>query len=321
MLFLWLLVFTISLITLLKAADYFTDYAERLGHILGMSLFTIGVVIVAIGTSLPEWATSLMSVAAGKNEMVSGNVIGTVAANILLGLGLVVLLARRSIKLKRDVFKGDLPVFIGGMILVAFTMMDGELSFLEAMLFIAGYFIYVIFTKRTYYRELDKNGVNTKKKWKEIRESFGLIWRIPFILILSLIGIFISSYFVVNSVIHIATLVGLGASVLAATLIAAGTSLPEIAVAYAALRKNKFDLIIGDIIGSNIFDIFIIFGTCGLISKLIIPSEIISLVIPLTVAVSVFFWLILTDKKITRTEGALMVLIYILFVGKLFKLF
>lgn len=304
-LFLWLIIFIIALIALVKSATIFTRYSEKLGHVLGMPQFMVGVLIVAIGTSLPELATSLASVWHHETGMVAGNVLGTVIANILLGLGLAAIFSKRIIKMKWDISFGDLPLYVGAIILVVFTMLDGILTWKEALFFLLGYIIY-------FYYSLETNHKNKKVS----REKFN--WSILIFIAISLVMVIFASDWVVKSIIEMATILGFGTSVLATSFIAIGTSLPEISVALAAVRRGNYDLLIGNIIGSNIFDIFVIFGLSGLVSPLNIPQTITSLVIPAIIATSILYWVVTSDKKITRTEGVLMVLVYLLFLGKLF---
>jgi len=303
--FLWLVIFAVSLTLLVKGASLFTKNSEKLGKILGMPQFIVGVLIVAVGTSLPELATSLASIVNKEAGMVSGNVLGTVVANILLGLGLAAIFTKKMIKMKWDISYGDLPIYAAAIIMVIFTMLDGIFTWREALIFLAGYVVF-------FYYSLENHKNNKKIK----REKFN--WPVIILIVVSLIVIIFSADWVIKSVINIADILGYGTSVLAASLIAVGTSLPEIAVAIAAARRGNYDLLVGDIIGSNIFDIFVIFGLGGLTSNLIITQDIVTLVIPFLVAASILYWLVSSDKKITRTEGGLLVLIYLLFLGKLF---
>ncbi len=305
-LFLWFLVFAGALFALVKSANVFTKYSEKLGHVLGMPQFIVGVLIVSVGTSLPELFTSLASVIHRETEIVSGNILGSVIANILLGLGLAALFSKKVIKMKWDISYGDLPIYTGAIILVIFTMKDGILAWQEALLFLFGYLVYFYYSLETHR----KNNEVKKEKYS---------WSIAIFLIISIAVIAFSADWVVRSIIEISGILGLGTSILAASLIAIGTSLPEIAVAIAAVRRGNFDLLAGNIIGSNIFNIFVILGLSGMITPLVIPEKIVTLVIPSVIAVSVLYWVVTMDKKITRTEGILMILIYLLFIGKLFS--
>lgn len=335
----WIIVLLASLSTLVKSADHFTDYAEKLGKLLKLPNFIIGVLIVAVGTSLPEFATSIMGVSQGDVEFLSGNVLGTVIVNILLGLSIAVLFTKRKTIFNWDIVSNDLPFFAGAIFLVVITLMDGVFTRPEAILFLLGYVIYVFYAyyiqrevketakdqlNKELAKEIKKDVDDADKKAKPTKFLDKYIsekGKIFLYLFVSLIIVAISSHFVVEAVLNLAVILGLGTSVLAATAVALGTSLPEILVAVSAARRGNFDMVIGDILGSNIFDIFVIYGVAGLFTQLTITPELFMILIPFLVGSFFLLWLVLIDKKITRTEALLFVLIYILFVGKLFHLF
>ncbi|MBT5338628.1 sodium:calcium antiporter, partial [Candidatus Falkowbacteria bacterium] len=160
----WVAVLILSLWVLIKSADYFTDYAEQLGKILRLPNFIIGVVIVAIGTSLPEFATSIMGVYQGDVEFLSGNVLGTVIVNILLGLGIAVIFTKRKTIFNWDIVSNDLPFFAAAIFLVVVSLMDGHFSKVEALLFLAGYIIYIIYA---YYIQKEIKDTAQKEYKKE----------------------------------------------------------------------------------------------------------------------------------------------------------
>ncbi len=336
MLVIWFIVFTASLWALIKSADYFTDYAEALGKILKLPNFVVGVLIVAIGTSLPELATSVVGVSSGEAEFLSGNVLGTVIVNILLGLGIAVILSKKKAIFDWDIVSNDMPFFAAAILLVVFSLSDGKFNAIEGVLFLLGYIIYVIYayrikkinkksTKEDYEKQLKKE---IKSDVEEIEKKEGIkgklkkpIVKIIFFLFLSLIMVAVSSNFVVDAVINIANMLGFGTSVIAATLVALGTSLPEIFVATSAARRGNFDMVIGDIIGSNIFDIFVIFGAVSLFTPLTISHDLFIILSSFLVGSFFLMWLVFIDKKVTKMEACMFILIYFVFVGKLFNIF
>ena len=339
MIFIWSIILVTSLWVLVKAADYFTDYAEKLGKLLHLSNFIIGVVIVAVGTSLPELATSIMGVRRGEVEMLSGNVIGTIIANLLLGLGLAVLFTRKKAVFNWDIVSNDFPFFAGAIFLLAVTLMDGKFTFVEAILFLVGYVLYLLYaffiqkeesavTRQEFRKELKKEvetGIEeTQKREKKAGFLATMIsenTKTILVLIVSLGIVSFASYYVVEAVINMAVLLGFGASVLAATVVAVGTSLPEILIAISAARRGNFDLALGDIFGSNIFDIFVIYGVAGLMTTLTISPALFSTLIIFLIGTFILLWLVLIDKKITKTEATLFLIIYLFFIGKMFLLF
>ncbi len=308
--FLWAIVFIASIGLLVKSADLFTDAAERLGKFFGMSSFITGVLIIAFGTSLPELATSISSVLQGATEIVAASIFGSTIANSLLALGIAAIICKGIVRPKWNIFYGDFPILVAGVMLCLFSVQDGIINRYESILFLAGLAVYFFYLKEIHSK-------NKKRKIK--RKKFD--YRNLALLTLSLIGILVAAKYCVASVISIALFTGIGASVLAAVLIAVGTSLPEISVAISAAKRKNWDLLVGDIIGSNIFNIFAILGISGIIAPLIIAPEIMFIVVPFLVATLVLTWVILADKKITTSEGILMIMLYVFFIGKLFCLF
>ena len=309
-LFFWAIVFIASIGLLVKSADLFTDAAERLGKFFGMSSFITGVLIIAFGTSLPELAISISSVFQGVTEIVAANIFGSTIANSLLALGIAAIICKGIVRPKWNIFYGDFPILVAGVMLCIFSVQDGIINRYESILFFAGLVIYFFYLKEIHQK-------NRKKKIKKKKFDYKNLA----LLVLSLVGILVAAKYCVASVINIALFTGLGASVLAAALIAVGTSLPEISVAVSAAKKKNWDLLVGDVIGSNIFNIFAILGISGIIAPLVIAPEIMFIVVPFLVATLVLTWVILADKKITTSEGILMLMLYVFFIGKLFGLF
>lgn len=331
MITIWLFVFVMSLYVLVKAADYFTDYAEKLGKIFKLPNFIIGVLILAVGTSLPELATSVMGVVSGDAEFLSGNVLGTVIVNILLGLSIAVLVVRKKVIFSWDIVSNDLPFFAASIFLVAISLYDGIFTFWEAILFLIGYVVYVFYAylAQKEERKADKekfekqilSELKNKKPEEKVKKVKEPLFKICLYLVLSLIVVVLASKYVVDSVISIADFLGLGTSTIAATAVAIGTSLPEILVAISAARRGNFDMVIGDILGSNIFDIFVIYGVTGLFHDLSITASLYMTLIPFLIGSFFLLWLTLIDKKISKPEGVLFLLVYAFFLGKLFQIF
>ena len=332
----WLIVFAASLWVLIKSADYFTDYAEELGKILKLPNFIVGVLIVAVGTSLPEFATSVFGVSQGEVEFLASNVMGTVIVNILLGLGIAVLFSKRKAIFNWDIVSNDMPFFGAAIFLLIISLSDGKFNAIEAGIFIVGYIVYIIYAyhiqksakesvKVQYEKQLKKE-IKSEVAEIEKKEQISTkrdkpIIKIIILLLVSLAIVSVSSKFVVDAVIHIAGMMGIGTSVVAATLVALGTSLPEILVATSAARRGNFDMVIGDIIGSNIFDVFVIFGAVGLFTELTISKEMFMILGSFLVGSFFLMWLAFIDKKMTRTEALMFIVIYFTFAGKLFNIF
>lgn len=309
MLLFWVLVFLLMLGLLIKSADWFTDNAERFGERLNVSQFIIGVVIVAIGTSLPELATSIAAVIDKESEIVMGDVLGSNIVNILLGLGLAAIVAKEAVRMRKNIFSGDFPVLIAATVLVFFTIADGKVTFYETILYLIGLVIYFRHISHLQKRHREENVGRGELDW-------GAITKIIF----SGVLLFLSAKFLITATVEISNIILVGTSVIAASAIALGTSLPEIMVATVSARKGRYDLAMGNIIGSCVFNIFGVVGLAGLFGVLVVPAGIVSFVLPFTIAAVFIYGVVLLDEKIISSEGAIMVLLYILFIVKLLNI-
>ena len=325
MLIIWLIVLVVSMFLLIKSSDYFTDSAEKIGVYLGMPAFIIGVTIVAIGTSLPELITSLISVLRGSSEIVIGNVIGSNITNILLVLGVAIIFAKKTIKVSRTSFKIDSPMLVASAILLFIMLWDKVFTFVEAIIFIICMALYWYYSFRMTKRHRD--ALLNKELKREVKELKREIKRDPIafktwlVLILSTALIYLGARYTVEAVINLSLLLGIGTEIIAASAVALGTSLPELAVSVVAIRKNKPESALGNIIGSNIFNTFAVMGIPALFGSLIIPLNMLSFGLPVMLIATLLYFLITNDKKIRKWEGYLLLGFYLIFLLKLFNLF
>ncbi len=292
--------FILSLILLLKSSDYFTEAAERIGVGLGIPSFIVGVTIVSIGTSMPELASSIIAALSNNSEFIVGNVLGSNITNILLILGVVAIIGKK-IKLTWELIRVDLPLLVASAILVFFMLMDGVFTFFEAILCICGYLIYLSYI------------ISTQRKSKKDKKR-SINKKDIFILIVSCIGIFLGAKFTVDSVSNIAEILAISTGIIAATIVALGTSLPELSVSFIAAKKGKGELAIGNILGSNIVNSFIVLGIPGLITTIIVPLSFTVFILPFFLSMTILYFFITQDNKITRWEGWILILIYIFFI-------
>jgi len=309
----WIIIFIISLAVLIKAADYFTDSAVKLGNILGLPHFIIGVTIVSIGTSLPELASSISAVSKGITDIVAGNVVGSNIANILLVIGLAAVLSKKGrLEVTRNLINLDLPLLAGGgVIMMLFLLWDGHVTFWEGIIALLGYAIYLHYT--IVYRE--------KKKKEEIKKKEKLNLKIILGLILGATFIYYGANYTIESVIKISEILNIGTAVIALSAVAIGTSLPEIFVSVSAARRGNDAVALGNIFGSNIFNGFVVLGIPALIKTLDVPEAVIGIAVPFFIAATLLYVISGITRKIYKWEGAMYLLIYILFVSKLFNLF
>ncbi len=306
--YLWIVVFIFSLALLIKSSDFFVGAAESIGLKAGLSPFITGVLIVGIGTSLPELGSSIAAVAGGATEIVVGNVLGSNITNIFLVLGIAAVIGK-EFTIKHDLLKIDIPFLLATTLLLGLMILDGSFSRAEGILTILAFSLYILYNLK------NGAGKNTNSKKKQ-KPSFKEI----LFIVLSPVGIFFGAKYTVDSVIFISAFFGIGSEIIALSAIALGTSLPEVLVTIAAARRGNPDLAVGNIIGSNIFNGLVVMGIPALMTNLAIPPGILAFSLPVFIAAIFIFIFMIIDRKINSLEGGILLLFYIYFIGKLFGL-
>lgn len=303
-----LLTFVASLALLLVAARLFTGAAERIGLALGMSPFVVGVFIVAIGTSLPELVASLLAVKAGTSEIVGGNVLGANAANLLMLLGVVSVVAPGRITLGEQYLFIDLNFLLGATLLLATAMVDGGVSAVEGLLLLAAYTIYVIY--------LVRDG-RTETADAEQAMAIGHPSRRLAVDTLYLVGAGIAIYFggdlTVQALGGIAAALAIPPAIAAVTILSVGTTLPELAVSATAARRGQGALAVGNILGSCIFNALAVAGAAGVAGGVVVPASLIGFALPFVAAATLLFYLLTQDKLVSRWEGLLFLVLFAMF--------
>ncbi len=327
----WIAVFIVSLFVLIKAADYFTNCSEKIGLALKISPFIIGITIVSIGTSLPELATSIVAIFNGQTEIVVANVIGSNITNILLIIGLATL-AARVLVVERSLIDLDLPLLAAATTLLIVVIWDRQVTAPEGALLFIGYFVYLAYTvstrKKEVKREKEEVATETKELKKELTEKeedkkrkAGLSLNVIIILIVSGLFIYFGASYTVQSLIKIAEILSISPSIVAMTAVALGTSLPELVVSIRAVLKKKYEIAIGNIFGSNIFNILVVTSVPSFFKTLSVDITTFTIGIPFIIGVTILFIFSGISKKIHNWEGIFYLLIYVLFIVKLFGLF
>ena len=294
---------------LIKGADFFVDGASSLAKNFRMSTMFIGLTIVAFGTSAPEFAVSLSSILTKNQDMVLGNVIGSNILNILLILGIASLVHPLSVK--NNTVKKELPIVLLLTMLLIVLISDNLFSLGNNMFTRQdGIIILLFFTVFIYYlismirNKVDKN---------EEKPKFGLVKSI-LLSIFGIVGIVLGSNLVVNNASSIASILGISQRMISLTIVAFGTSLPELVTSVMAVKKGEYDIAIGNVVGSNIFNIGIVLALpvalFGGINHIVFNY--IDLIMILLSAVFLFIFSF-KDKKINKYEGVFMLLLFTIY--------
>ena len=307
-----LLLLVIGFIFLIKGADWLVDGASSVASNFKVSKLLIGLTIVAFGTGAPELAVSFSSLISGNTDILLGNVIGSNIINVLLLIGVAAII--RPIRVKKDTVSKELPLLL--LISTALITLILDVTLTEAMtnifsrsdaiiclLFFCIFLYYLISLARKNKKEAKK----VEKPQYKLGKSFLLI-------IVGLAGVVAGSQLVVSSASAIATVIGISERVISLSIVALGTSLPELVTTITAAKKGESDLLVGNIVGSNIFNICIVLALPVAISGAITPQnfEVLDLIMLIgsTLLICV---LARRDHKITRLEGILMLAIFVIY--------
>lgn len=309
-LFIWIAVFVASLALLVKSSDWLLDSSEKIGLAAGMSPFLIGVTIIAAGTSVPELVSSLFAVWDGVSEVVIANAVGSNIANILLIIGVSVLIGK-MLKVSKDLIDLDLPLLALGTTIFFMVAWDGSVNIIESIILILTYVVYTIFSF------LYKEGSDMVEPIERPRLSVvDFLW-----LFLGIIGLAIGANYLIDSVVALSAMLKIGAGVIAITAVAVGTSLPELLVSAKAALKKKPEVALGNVFGSNIFNVLIVVGVPGLFGTLYVDSQTFTVGFPVLIITTLLFIISGISRRIHLQEGVLYLVIYLLFIAKLFNLF
>ncbi len=306
MLWFWLIVFVVALITLIKASDFFNIAAEDIGLGYKISPFTIGLILLSIGTSLPELLSSIVAVWSDASEVVVGNVIGSNIANIFLVLGLSALIFKTPIVFDFKKIKLDMIFLIISTVFLLLSVLFYVFMWWEGLIGLFLFAIYMYLLKRASSGPRKVSDHKTKKK------SF-------IIFPLSIVLLYVGARYTIDALIVISEILSIGREAIAAGAIAFATSLPELFVSLDAFKKGKHEMAAGNIIGSCIFNTFIVMGIPSLIGSLYVPAVAVNIYLPVMIlAIAFLFFVSYKAIPINRWWGGAIFLLYMIFIVLIF---
>lgn len=294
-----ILLLALGFTMLVKGADWFVDGAAGIASKFGIPQLVVGLTIVAMGTSAPEAAVSINAALKGNAGIAVGNVVGSNILNILIILGLTGLIT--SVAVQKSTLFIEIPyMLVVTGVLLAMGVMGNSINLVEGIIFWAMFIVYL-----AYLFVLAKKGKSEEEE-KEERP----LWKL---LLLALIGGVIvvwGSDFAVDAATAIAQIIGLSEKFIGLTIVALGTSLPELVTSVTAARKGNADIAIGNIVGSNIFNILFVLGTSALIIPITFEASF-AIDTIIAIAAGVLLWIAtIGKKKLTRPWGIFMLVCY-----------
>ncbi|CAN5635329.1 calcium/sodium antiporter [soil metagenome] len=301
-----LLLFLAGLVTLVAGGELLVRGAARLAGATGVSPLVIGLTVVAFGTSAPELAVSVQSGMAGQGDIAVGNVVGSNIFNVLLILGMSAAIV--PLVVSRQLVRVDVPVMIAVSAAMVLLTLDGHLSRAESLMLVLGLVTYIVAQIVMSRRAAPLEG--------DVIESGGSMPRNLLLILIGLTLLVLGSRWLVDASVMIAQVFGITELVIGLTIVAAGTSMPELATSIIAGMRGQRDIAVGNVVGSNIFNILAVLGISGLLSASGIPvsTAAITLDIPIMFAVAVLCLPIFySGARISRWEGLLFVVYYVLY--------
>lgn len=305
----------VGLAVLVWSADKFIEGAAGTSKILGVSPLIIGMIVIGFGTSAPEMVVSAFAAASGNPGLALGNAYGSNITNIGLVLGISAALLPMTVS--SGVLRKEIPLLLGVTLIAGFQILDGTISRMDAIVLLVAFFAVMLWMVLQQRNDGDILGTETDKELEEhpLSLKMEIVW-----LLVGLVLLIISSRVLVWGAVEIATAFGVDELIIGLTIVALGTSLPELAAALVAIRKQEHDLALGNLIGSNLFNTLAVVGIAGAIEPISVASEVLmrdwTLMVGLTLLMALFSWRPQSwtperPARINRIEGSAFVLIYV----------
>ena len=289
----------VGFVLLIKGADFFVEGSSSLARILRIPSVIIGLTIIAMGTSAPEASVSINAALAGSNDIAISNVVGSNIFNGLVVVGVCAVLA--AFQTNKDILKRDMPLNICVSAILCLMFLDGKLSRTEGILLLAGMVLYLCF--------MILSALKNREPGADI-QTLSLPVSLLYI-VGGLAAVIFGGDLVVDKACIIARSWGVSQNFIGLTIIAIGTSLPELVTSIVATRKGDSSLALGNAIGSNLFNILFILGMSSVISPLHVLDESVIDCLLLTVSAIILYLFARSKKKMTRLEGVICILLYI----------
>lgn len=295
----------VGLVLLVKGADWLVDGASKLAKRLGVTDLVIGLTIVAFGTSMPEFVVNMVSVADGATDLAITNILGSNIINTLVILGCSALVC--PLVAQRSTIRLDIPLnIVAGVLVLVFVFISSPmepkgLSRIEGLALLVVFAAFLVYTFYTAKADATTTTEST---------PFPL-WKCVVLILAGLVGLVVGGEMIVKSAVAIARYCGVAEAVIGLTIVALGTSLPELATSVVAAFKHNNDIAIGNVVGSNIFNVFFILGTSSIIKHLpVYPGIEIDAALVAVSALAVWLLLCNKNRSINRWGGVLLLVLY-----------
>lgn len=302
----------IGLIVIIVGGDYLVKGSSSIALRLHLSPLVVGLTIVAFGTSAPELLISIQSALKGSPDIAMGNVVGSNICNLALVLGLTAVI--NPVKVKTNSIKIDWPMTMGSSLLLYLIVREGSIVAYEGILFIVILLLYLFFIIRQSRKNIKATNKILNKD--EIPDTPAKqIWKDIVFILIGCVGLYFGSEWFVNSAKDLALNLGVEERVVGLTIVALGTSLPELTTAAVASYKGHTDLAIGNLMGSNIFNILSILGITSIIHEIPVHIDILNKdIIWMLLVTLIILPLMITRREVGRVDGFILMAVYVIYV-------
>lgn len=288
----------LGFLLLVKGSDFFVDGSAGIATRFGIPQLIIGLTIVAMGTSAPEAAVSITAASRGSADIAIGNIVGSNILNVFIILGIAAVIV--DMKVEKSTIKYEIPYMIFCSVILLLMGLDGKVGMLEGVLLWGAFLLYLayLFIHAKKNKEETTQG-KTRKLWLELLFIAG-----------GMGAIILGSKLAVDSATELARIIGVSERYIGLTIVALGTSLPELFTSVNAARKGNADIAIGNIVGSNIFNILFVIGTTGLVTPVPFAHKYILDSIVMIAAGIILLLCVIREKKLTRPGGIILLVCY-----------
>lgn len=305
------LLFIAGLLLLYLGADFLVNGSSRLALSYGVRPLVIGMTVIAFATSMPEMLVSLLASMRGSADLAVGNIVGSNVANIGLILGAAALLC--PIVVESSVLRRELPFMIGASLLLYGFCLDEKISAVNGLVLFVLLLVFLGYCLRS-----ARHGSLNRSSSEQVRKEQQRRGRDLLLILLGIAGLGFGAEMMVRSAMTIARHFGVSELVIGISVVALGTSLPELAASLVSAFKGEMEMSIGNVIGSNIFNILFVLGLCPLFSPLKVEPSLLHVDLPVMLAFSVGLLLMCLGRRLGRAHGIFLLVCYALFIGTLF---
>ncbi len=303
----------IGLIVLIVGGDYLVRGSSSIALRLHLSPLVVGLTIVSFGTSAPELLISVQSAIKGSPDITMGNVVGSNICNLALVLGLTAVI--NPVKVQPNSIKIDWPMTMGASILLYLVVREGLLSALEGVIFLIAISIYLVLIIRQSRIDIKSQKLNAQNNEELPEAPSSQFWKDIFFIILGCVALYYGSEWFVTSSKDLAISIGVEERVVGLTVVALGTSLPELVTAAVASYKGETDLALGNLMGSNIFNILSILGITAIITPVYVNAEILNKdIIWMLLITLIILPLMIIRRVVGRADGVVLLIVYAVYV-------